>query len=273
MNSSDDPNHYFTGKKLYGDDFDAPQIAAWFREEAEAYADLGAGDASQYTYVYHALNQQHGFAHTGKHRFNHALGLGSAYGDEFLPLISRIDKLTILDPSDSFAGTREVHGVPCDYQKPDITGNLVFNDNSLDLVTSLGVLHHIPNVSHVIRECHRCLRPGGLMLLREPIVSMGDWTRPRPGLTRHERGIPLSLLEEACLATGFGTSHRSLCLFPALPKLAGKLGIATYNSRLLTWLDSLVCQLTSFNTCYHRTSTLSKMGPSCVYLVLEKRAS
>ncbi len=76
------------------------------------------------------------------------------------------------------------------------------------------------------------------MLLCEPIVSMGDWTHPRPGLTRHERGIPLSLLEGACLAAGFGTSHKSLSLFPALPKLAAKLGIATYNSRLLTRQDS-----------------------------------
>lgn len=273
MNTTDDPSLYFTGKKLYGDDFDDNRIAAWFRDEAEAYADLGAGDASQYTYVYHALNRHHGFAHTGNHRFNHALGLGSAYGDEFLPLASRIDKLTILDPSDSFADNHEVHGVPCDYRKPDITGNLMFDDNALDLITSLGVLHHIPNVSHVIKECHRCLQPGGLMLLREPIVSMGDWTRPRPGLTRHERGIPLALLQKACLDAGFITRHKSLCIFPALPKLAGKLGIATYNNRLLTWIDSLACRLSAFNTQYHRTSTLSKIGPSCVYLVLEKPAA
>lgn len=272
MKTSEDPSLYFSGKKLYGDDFDEQRIAAWFDDEAEAYADLGANDVSQYTYVYHALNRQHGFAHTGEHRFHHALGLGSAYGEEFLPLISRIDKLTILDPSDSFASTRAIHGVPCDYRHPQISGNLTFDENSLDLVTSLGVLHHIPNVSHVIKECHRCLRPGGIMLLREPIVSMGDWSHPRPGLTRHERGIPLSLLENTCLAAGFTISHKSLCIFPLLPRLAGKLGIATYNNRLLTRLDSVACRLTSFNTRYHRTSTLSKIGPSCVYLVLEKRA-
>ncbi len=60
------------------------------------------------------------------------------------------------------------------------------------------------------------------MLLRKPIVSMGAWTHPRPGLTRHEQGIPLSLLEGASLAAGFGTSHKSLILLPALPKLAAK---------------------------------------------------
>ena len=110
------------------------------------------------------------------------------------------------------------------------------------------------------------------MLLHEPNVSMGDWTHPRAGLTRHERGIPLSFLEGAYLAAGFGTSHKSLSLFPAPPKLAAKLGIATYDSSLLTRQDRLVLSADVIQHSYHRTSTLSKMGPSCVYLVLEKRA-
>ncbi len=91
-------------------------------------------------------------------------------------------------------------------------------------------------------------------------------------MTRHERGIALSLLEGACFAAGFGTSHKSLSLLPALPKLAAKLRVATYNSSLLTRQVSLVCRPMSFNTHYHRTSTLSKIGPSCVHLVLEMRA-
>ncbi len=48
MNTSDDLSLYLTGDKLYGDYFDEQQIASWYRDEAEAYADLGAGDLRQY---------------------------------------------------------------------------------------------------------------------------------------------------------------------------------------------------------------------------------
>jgi ubiquinone/menaquinone biosynthesis C-methylase UbiE len=34
------------------------------------------------------------------------------------------------------------------------------------------VLHHIPNVEHVLAELARVLTPGGLALIREPIHSV-----------------------------------------------------------------------------------------------------
>jgi SAM-dependent methyltransferase len=60
---------------------------------------------------------------------------------------------------------------------------------SLDLAMSLGVLHHIPNVTKVLSEMIRVLKVGGVLLIREPIHSMGDWNSPRFGLTKNERGI------------------------------------------------------------------------------------
>jgi hypothetical protein len=39
------------------------------------------------------------------------------------------------------------------------------------------------------------LKPNGYLLLREPIISMGDWSFPRKGLTKNERGIPVSFFE------------------------------------------------------------------------------
>ena len=44
---------YLSGKKLYGDDFSASQIAQWYADEAEAYADLGAANRHSYCYGYH----------------------------------------------------------------------------------------------------------------------------------------------------------------------------------------------------------------------------
>ena len=52
--SQADISRYLSGDALYGDDFNAEQIAAWFESEAEGYADLGARDAANYRYEYHA---------------------------------------------------------------------------------------------------------------------------------------------------------------------------------------------------------------------------
>jgi hypothetical protein len=73
--------------------------------------------------------------------------------------------------------------------KPDVSGRMPFADNSFDL-TSLGVLHRIPNVSVVVSDMARCTKPLGWQLVCEPTHSMGNWERPRRLLTPHERGIP-----------------------------------------------------------------------------------
>ena len=42
-------------------------------------------------------------------------------------------------------------------------GALPFSDASFDVVTSIGVLHHIPDVDSAVREIQRVLRPGGVL--------------------------------------------------------------------------------------------------------------
>jgi len=265
-----DLTEYLAGDKLYGDDFSLEAIAAWFRDEEDGYADLGAKDRASYRYGYHALNVRHGYRHLGGRTIEHALGLGSAYGDELLPIIRTIERITIVDPSDAFALTSDIAGVPCRYVKPRVSGDLPFESGAFDLVTCLGVLHHVPNVSHVLRECHRCLRSGGVMLVREPITSMGDWRRPRRGLTKRERGIPVRIFDEIIAAAGFRTRRRAFCVFPVVTKLAIPLGVAPFNNRLLTALDATVSAVFSRNRRYHRTRWREKFGPQSLYYVLEK---
>jgi len=268
LHASEGLCHYFSGKKLYGDDFTLDEIKEWLKDEQEGYADLGARDTYNYTYVYHELNIRHGFAYLGRRRFRHVLGLGSAYGDEFLPVIQQIDRVTIVDPSDAFSDHSEIRGVPCQYCKPHADGTIPFQEGTFDLITSLSVMHHIPNVSKVMKECARCLAPDGTMLLREPITSMGDWRKPRPGLTKRERGIPLKLLLEIIEAAGLTIRRKRLCRFPLVPRLANRIGIAAYNSATATAADELLCWLFSWNIKYHRESILTKLGPTAVYFVL-----
>jgi SAM-dependent methyltransferase len=267
---TDEFSRYISGEVLYGDDFTVDEIKNWFADEAEGYADLGANDKENYHYGYHQLNKLHAFRFIKKHRFEKALGIGSAYGDEFKPIARNISNITILDPSDAFSHVKEILGIPCTYQKPNPSGDMEFESEHFDLITSLGVMHHIPNVSHVLDECNRCLNKKGIMLLREPITSMGDWRKPRNGLTKRERGIPLKVLDEIIKNAGFTVVCRSLCNFPLIPKVANKFGMAAYNSVTLTIADALLSKVFSSNIKYHRTRFVEKLAPASVYYILTK---
>lgn len=200
MNTAQNIDKYLSGETLIGDSFSEEEIRDWFRDEEEAYANLGAQDRKKYRYVYHELNRVHGYSNLPAGRFRKVLGVGSAYGEEFHPFLDRIDELVILDPSDKMS-TTSVGTVPVNYKKPNPLGQIELPDNMFDLITCFGVLHHVPNVSFVVKEMGRVLKAGGYALIREPVVNMGDWRQPRRGLTSRERGIPetimLNALDEA----------------------------------------------------------------------------
>jgi hypothetical protein len=101
-------------------------------------------------------------------------------------------------------------------------------------------------------------------------ISMGDWREPRPGLTRHERGIPLPVFERMVAASLLRVVKQTLVNFGPLARRAGVSKIQVYNSAALTGLDALLCRLTARNTAYHRRGLLQKFGPNSVSWVLSK---
>lgn len=262
-------NDFLSGKKLYGDDLPQNMIDQWYEDESEGYSNLNHQDSQEPVYVYHELNKLHGFSQLPSQRFFNVLGVGSAYGEEFKPIIDKIEKLTVLDPSEKFVRDN-IFGKPVNYIKPVASGKMPFNDESFDLCICLGALHHIPNVTFVVSEIYRSLIDGGFALIREPVVSMGDWTKPRPGLTKHERGIPLDYFRQLLVQTGFQVLSERLCIFPPLPKITNAIGIAAFNSRLLTKIDFLLSLIVQSNNAYHRTTFIEKLSPSNVYYVLQK---
>lgn len=259
---------YFSGRRLYGDDFPAEAIAAWFEDERQAYFDLGAGDRPGQFYDYHALNWLHGFRYLPPRRFSRALSFGGANGEELRPVCGELDGIIIVEPA--VYDVIELGGTPVFYRRPHPSGRLPAEDGEVDLITCLGALHHIPNVSAVVNEFARVLKPGGYALVREPVVSMGDWRRPRPGLTRHERGIPGQLLENMIAATSLVVCQRNPCMFPTSSRLARLLRVNTFNSPWITGLDSLLCRLTARPTIYHPTRWWQKLQAACVFLVVHK---
>ncbi len=264
-----DMKKYLDGDALYGDDLNIQEIEKWFTDEKEAYADLGAKDKSNYEYAYHQLNIELGYSKLRNEKYKNVLGFGSAYGDELYPILDRAENITIIDPSDSFTH-KDIKGVKCSYIKPNMSGDLAFKDEEFDLIVCLGVLHHIPNVTHVLHELYRCLSIDGEMLLREPIVSMGDWTKDRPGLTKHERGIPLKIFDSIIRNCGFNFVAKSYCVFPLIPKLANVINTKAYNSKALTLTDVFLSKLFAWNIRYHTRTFLHKFRPASVYFYLRK---
>lgn len=262
--------HCLAGRGIWGDDFDAGQIAAWFRDEAEGYADLVAAGNRPYRYGYHALNALHGFDRMpAGWRSRHALGFGSAHGDELAPWLGRIEQLTLLDASTAFQAPM-LRGRPVGRIAAQPSGVIDAADGRFDLVTCLGVLHHIPNVSFVLRELHRVTEPGGHLLLREPITSLGDWRRPRAGLTRRERGFPRPLYEAAISGAGWQVVSTRSCQFPPLTKAMALCGGSVFDRRWLTIVDGLLCRAFEWNDHYHRTSFAARFGPGSLFHVLRK---
>jgi SAM-dependent methyltransferase len=262
---------YLRGERLYGDDFTPEQIAEWYADEAEGYANLGAGNAATYSYGYHAWNRYHAYRHLGVARLAHVLGFGSAYGDELLPIAAMADRITIVDPSDAFANPGARRVVEARHVKPGPGGTLPFARESFDLITCFGVLHHVPNVSFVVSELARVLKTGGTLALREPIVSMGDWRFPRRGVTKRERGIPVAILDDIIGGAGLTIERKTLCGFPAVSWPAGKLRWHPYNSMLATVIDAWLSRLFAWNVRYHARGLFQRVRPTAAFYLLSRR--
>lgn len=258
------------GRALWGDDFPPDAIEAWWASEREAYAELGAGDCGAIPYAYHALHRICGFRHlAGIARFPRVLGFGAAWGDEFLGIIDRVGELTIVDPSETMT-SRAIGGRPATYVRPRPDGVLPFPDGQFDLISCHQVLHHIPNVTAVTRELARVLAPEGVLLLCEPTTSMGDWRRPRPGLTARERGIPRPLLLKILAGAGLRVLRETRCIFPLTRRLGALTGHGLYNSAAGVWLDLWLSRLFDWNRTYHATHPLAKLRPTSSYFVLRR---
>lgn len=261
---------FLSGRELYADNFDDEDIARWFADEEHGYAELYGSDISRHAYGYTALNLGHGFSALPRaRRFTHALGFGSNFGDELLPVLDRLDRITLLDASDRYV-VAELRGVPVNYVMAQPSGRIALPDASVDLITCFGVLHHIPNVSRVVREFARVLMPGGVLLVREPTTSMGDWRRPRVGLTPRERGIPKALFEQMVREAGLHIERTSDCYFPPWVRLCGKLRIPTFLSRAATAVDAVFSRAFRWNSRYHRKSLASRFAPASAFIVAHR---
>jgi SAM-dependent methyltransferase len=266
-----------SGSELYGENLGLDQIKDWYEQEKSGYFDLvanyyGLTDPDhQYAYQYEALNRLHAIGALLRRRFKLCVALGCAAGNDVAPLAVVVDRFLAVEPAEKWWRT-EIGGKPAQYVKPSIMGDIELGDGVADLATSFGVLHHIPNVSHVVGEIGRVLRSGGLFAAREPISWMGDWRKPRPGLTANERGLPVQWFEKTAHDKGFRVIHRHFCMLNALTTILKKAGVARpFASMPATKLDWLMSELLRWNIRYRRDSFARKIAPGSAFWLLEKR--
>lgn len=264
------------GEILFGDDFSDDEIAEWFQAEESGYFQLAEADrASLHSgiYEFEQLAQLHAFERLPRSAFfQRVLGVGSARGHELMSVLPMCGDVTILEPADGFVAA-SIGGKSVQYIKPVSTGEMPFEDNSFDLIVAFSVLHHIPNVSKVLREMYRVAKPGGYVLLREPTHSMGDWREPRRGLTARERGIPLTLFEEALDNAGFVKVSSARCVFSLLPRFQPLARSPIWTYRWIARLDQFLCALPIWSDVYHATRLWHRFRPTSVAFVLRKAES
>lgn len=260
---------YFGGDVLYGDDFEGASLASWYQQEEYGYIGLMQSNAA-YGYSCHALNRFHAFRFLSGRRYNRCLVVGSARGDDVAPIAGLVDAFVALEPAEEW-WTDRIGGTPAEYVKPAISGDIPLPAGSVDLVVCLSVLHHIANVSHVLTELKRVLCPGGRLILREPICTMGDWRKPRRGLTPTERGLPPKWLDRVLASLEFRILRKRFCCFPATERLARVLRLKpAYNSAAMVRLDWIFSSLLQWNCTYHRETLYKKVAPAAVFYILEK---
>jgi SAM-dependent methyltransferase len=255
-------DRYLSGEVLIGEDFTEEETAQWFADEREATVEIRG---AKWNYAYHAMNSFYAYEKLPDRGFSKVLSFGGGDGAELLPIRERLGEITIVEPSENIRPVVEAR-----YIAPSVDGSIPFSDNTFDLVTCLSVLHHVSNVSMVINELYRCTAEGGFLLYTDPIVSMGDWRKPRVGLSKHERGIPLHILRSLLRSAGFQTISECKCMFAPIMYIGRKLKIEAYNSRMIVRLDSILSKLPFWCAKYHAEKVLDKFRPIGVFYVLRK---
>jgi SAM-dependent methyltransferase len=158
----------FAGERIYGDDFDADALQDWFASESGAYQALGSDSAEageSGSYPYHTLNNWHGFRHLGTKNFKSVLCLGGGDAEEITDAGILAVSITVVEPltpsvvEDEGGSSRA--GVI--YVSATAEGDLDLEDDSIDLITCFGTLHHIANVSYVLTEMARYYRSGNIL--------------------------------------------------------------------------------------------------------------
>lgn len=121
-------------------------------------------------------------------RFRHAVDIGGGYGRLCVLLQNYADKVTLAEPSQAqleIAAAYLKKYPNIDQQKMQ-ADDLKFQDGSIDLVTMIRVMHHLPDPSAEFTEISRVLAPDGYLIL-----EMANYSHARNRIKHLVKGKPL----------------------------------------------------------------------------------
>jgi SAM-dependent methyltransferase len=140
------------------------------------------------------------------------LDIGCGTGG-MLPQYAAFGAALGLDPSEEARDACTRRGVPF------VRGSgaqLPFKDGSIDVITALDVIEHVPDDTGLLREMRRVLRPGGVLLLTVPAYQF-LWSQ-HDVFNHHQRRYRRSRLQALLRSSGFEIaklSYYNTTLFPA----------------------------------------------------------
>jgi SAM-dependent methyltransferase len=244
---------------------DPDEVVAWNEaaspEWRRRWDELGAR-----SYPDSAFNTYHAYRHLPDHgRYERLLAFGGADGQEVLPILERVEHVTVIDPGFShLCEPLARHGA--ELRSPAGDGRLADPDGTYDLTTCFGVLAALPDPPSSFGELVRCLAPGGYLLISEAIVATGreQPESPRPG--RYWRGMPLPICDELVRDSQLAVRHRTLCNFAPTVLM----GPNRFNNPAAVRLDAAASRLFSWNVHYRRTSWWHRLRPRTIMYVLQK---
>ncbi len=108
--------------------------------------------------IYKLLNNKH---------FNHAVDVGGGYGRLCIILRRYADKVTLVEPSIKQLNIAKTYlkNYPEIEKKEMAADNLDFKTGSVDLITFIRVLHHLPTPDKELNEISRVLSKNGLAII------------------------------------------------------------------------------------------------------------
>lgn len=126
----------------------------------------------------------------GRRHFKHAVDIGGGYGRLCVLLEKYADKVTLAEPSRQQLdlAKKYLKGHPEIEQQQMQASDLKFDDEAVDLVTIIRVLHHLPDPTAEFAEIARVLEPKGYA-----IIEMANYTHIRNRLKYMVKGQRLPL--------------------------------------------------------------------------------
>lgn len=126
------------------------------------------------------------------------LDAGCGTGNLSRPLGERGYEVLALDSSPHMLKRAQIKNPHLRFQSGDLGGELPFDDASFDAITCSNVLYTLPNPSAALREFRRVLKPGGRLVVTNPVpgcraekILLHDWkTSPLPARLRLLLALP-----------------------------------------------------------------------------------